>query len=248
MAFGVSAAIGMVGGALISADASRRASNTQADAAKYAADSSQKQYEQNREDMAPWRQAGVTALGQLGAGTANGGEFNREFTLADFQKDPGYQFRMDEGSKALEHSAAARGGALSGGSLKALDRYSQDYASGEYSNAYNRFNTDKTTRFNRLSSLAGIGQTAATQIANDGTANAAAVGNYATQAANARASGYAGAANAINSGISGVQSAYTLSKLFGNAGSGSGIYGTTVGGTGVNNGYGSDTIFNGWGG
>jgi hypothetical protein len=138
----------------------------------------------------------------MSAGTAAGGEFNRDFSLADFQRDPGYQFRMDQGSNALQSSAAARGGLLNGGSLKALDRYGQDYASGEYSNAYNRFNNDRTQRFNRLASLAGTGQTATRDVANQGTALATQNGNNLMQAANARASGYVGQGNAINGGLS----------------------------------------------
>lgn len=56
-----------------------------------------------------------------------------------FQKDPGYDFRMQEGQNAIESSAAARGGQLSGATLKALAKYGQDYASNEYQNAYGRY-------------------------------------------------------------------------------------------------------------
>jgi hypothetical protein len=117
-------------------------------------------YDQNRADSQPWRDAGTEALTQMRGGTQPGGDYNRDFTLSDFHKDPGYQFRMDQGTQALERSAAARGGLMSGGTGKALQQYGQDYATGEYSNAYNRFNTDRTTRFNRLASIAGDGQTA----------------------------------------------------------------------------------------
>lgn len=188
-------------GAAVSSDASRRAANTQADAARQANDTSNAQYYQNREDMAPWRAAGAGALSQLTAGTGAGGDFNRDFTLADFQQDPGYAFRQQQGMRGVEASAAARGGALSGGALKALDRYNQDYASGEFQNAYNRFNNDRTQRFNRLASIAGLGQTATRDVANMGTQNAQQIGNNVMQAANARASGYVGGANAINSGM-----------------------------------------------
>lgn len=188
-------------GAAVSSDASRRASNTQADTARQANDTSQAQFEQNRADMAPWRAAGETALGQLTSGTGAGGDFNRNFTLADFQQDPGYAFRQQQGQRGLEASAAARGGLLNGGTLKALDRYNQDYASGEFQNAYNRFNNDRTQRFNRLASIAGLGQTATRDVANMGTQNAQQIGNNMMQAGNARASGYVGQANAVNSGL-----------------------------------------------
>lgn len=188
-------------GSAVSANASRSASNTQADSARDSNATARAQFEQNRIDSAPWRAAGETALGQLSAGTATGADFNRDFTLADFNRDPGYQFRLDQGQQGLERSAAARGGALGGGALKALSRYGQDYASGEYNNAYNRFNNDRTQRFNRLSSIAGTGQTATRDVANQGTALATQIGENNMQAANARASGYIGRSNAINDGI-----------------------------------------------
>lgn len=188
-------------GAAVSSDASRRASNTQADAANQANATNNAQYGQSRADLAPWRAAGETALGQLSAGTATGGDLNRNFTLADFQQDPGYQFRQQQGMRGIEDSAAARGGLLNGGTLKALDRYNQDYASGEFSNAYNRFNNDNTQRFNRLSSIAGTGQTATRDVANLGASNAQQIGGNTLQAGNARASGYVGQANAINGGL-----------------------------------------------
>ena len=146
-------------GGVMSSNAAGAAADAQVQSSQEANATQLKMFEQNRADQEPWREAGITALGQLGAGTKNGGDFNRDFTLADFTKDPGYDFRMKEGQRGLDSSAAARGGALSGGAIKASERYSQDYASGEYQNAYNRFNADRTARFNRLSSLAGVGQT-----------------------------------------------------------------------------------------
>ena len=69
----------------------------------------------------------------------------------NFQADPGYGFRLSEGMKALERSAAARGGLMSGGTGKALQRYGQDLASQEYGNAFQRFQQDRAAR-------AGLGQ------------------------------------------------------------------------------------------
>lgn len=209
-------AAAIVGAAVVGAVASANASSKAAKAQRAAADTASRteleQYYQTREDMQPWREAGTVALSQLGAGTANGGDFNRDFTLADFQRDPGYQFRMDQGRQALERSAAARGVALSGGSLKALTRYGQDYASGEYQNAYNRFNNDRTQRFNRLASLANVGQTATTQLANMGAQTANSVANNITSAGNARASGYVGGANALNGAIGSATNGYFMNQ------------------------------------
>jgi hypothetical protein len=212
---GVAAAIigGAVVGGIASSMAAGKASDAQENAANTASATTMAQYNQNRADAQPWRDAGTAALGQLTAGTAAGGDFNKDFTLADFNQDPGYQFRMDQGMQGAERSAAARGGLLNGGTLKALDRYNQDYASGEYSNAYNRFNNDRTQRFNRLSSLAGTGQTATRDVANMGTNAATEVGNNTIGAGNAQASGYVGQANAVNSGVSSLSNFYLQRQM-----------------------------------
>ena len=126
------------------------------------------------------------------------GTLSKNFSLADFTKDPGYDFRQQQGQRGVEASAAARGGVLSGAALKGLTRYNQDYASGEYQNAYNRFNNDRTQRFNRLASLAGVGQTAARDIAQQGAQVASNVGSNIMGAGNAQASSYVGQGNAIS--------------------------------------------------
>lgn len=67
---------------------------------------------------------------------------------ADMMKDdPGYQFRLSEGLKGLDHTAAARGGVPSGAAIKAAERFGQDYASNEFGNSFGRY---QTTRGNKL--------------------------------------------------------------------------------------------------
>lgn len=210
-------------GSILGASSARKAAKTQADAANRATAQEQAQYQQNRQDMAPWRQAGGASLGQLsdllGLNTAPGGmgptqrgpEFgalNKRFSLADFQAEPGYQFRMTEGLKGVNASAAARGGALSGGALKAIQQYGQDVASNEYGNAYSRYNADQDRRYNRLASLAGLGQTATTETGRQGLATAQSTSGNMIGAGNARASGYVGQANAITGGIDSLSSLY----------------------------------------
>jgi hypothetical protein len=85
----------------------------------------------------------------------------KNFTNEDFVKDPGYEFRMAEGEKGINRALAARGGFNSGAALKALDRYNQDYASNEFTNAYNRDAANKARTFSFLSGSAGQGLQAA---------------------------------------------------------------------------------------
>src|SRR6478609_5476243 len=94
-------AAAIVGGALIGGAASNKAAKTQAGAADRASELANDQYQQTREDQMPWHDAGRGALDLITPGIQAGGEFNRSFTIDDFTKDPGYQFRMDEGMKGL---------------------------------------------------------------------------------------------------------------------------------------------------
>jgi len=200
-----SVVVGTVGGALISTNAAKQAAKSQAAAADRVTDESGREYDQTRADNAPWRAAGETALGQLSSLTADGGDLNRRFTINDFIKDPGYDFRMKQGQQAIERSAAARGGALGGGTLKALSNYGQDYASNEYNNAFSRWNTENTQQYNRLAGLAGVGQTANAANQAAGQANLQTMAGAQMGAANANAAaGIAGAnsiSNALNTGV-----------------------------------------------
>lgn len=103
------------------------------------------------------------------------------------RQDPGYQFRLGEGLGSIETGAAARGTLLTGGTQRQLQRYAQDYASGEFGNI-----------FNRNLSLAQLGENAAAGVGNFGSQYAANSGNLLTGAGNAQAAGTVGAANAWN--------------------------------------------------
>jgi hypothetical protein len=186
-------AAGPLLGAMGQESAINHASEMQNSAAQYSIDQQKQQYDRFRNDQQPWMDAGTKALSDM----ANP-DFQRDFTAADFQKDPGYDFRLQEGQKALERSAAARGGLQSGGTMKAVSRYGQNFASNEYGNAYNRFNNDRSLRFNRLSSIAGMGQNATTQVGNMGMHYADGVGNISMSNANAQAAAAMGKSAAWN--------------------------------------------------
>lgn len=198
-----------------------------------------------QQDQAPFLAAGTSAIGQLSKQFGTGGpQWTQQFsapTAVTEQNDPGYQFRLQQGQQALERSAAAKGNLLSGGTLKAEQRYGQDYASNEYGNVYNRalntydtnFNTfqqNTANLYNRLAGIAGTGQTAAQQLTNAGSAaqNSTAgtsssegyqVGNTLGQLGAAQASGYAGLTNALSGGIGNIGSLIYLQNLLkGNSG------------------------------
>lgn len=190
-------ALAIGGSALLGASAAKSAAKTQAGAADRAAELQNQQFQQTREDLAPYRAAGQTALNALTPLATN----YQKFGMDQFQQDPGYGFRLSEGQKALDRQAAARGGLISGSALKAAQRYGQDMGSQEYMNAFNRYQTERNAQLNPLQSLAGVGQTTANQLGQFGATNAANVGNLMTGGAAAQAAGQVGMANAFTGGV-----------------------------------------------
>tara|TARA_R110002126_G_scaffold124220_3_gene266066 strand:- start:1406 stop:2305 length:900 start_codon:yes stop_codon:yes gene_type:complete len=249
-------AAAIAGSAIIGSMASSSAARSQAQSAGEATQAQRdianqqtalqrEQYLKQLELNEPFRQAGLTGqnmlLAQLQGGPYATAKFGgvegydpasvmRNFGQGDFQADPGYAFRLSEGMKGMNATAAARGGLLSGNALRAGQEYgqqmgSQEYQNAfnryqanralqaqEYGNAFNRFQTERTNTLAPLQSLAGLGQSA-TQQAQQASQNYATgagnvLGNFGNAqasniigAGNARASGYVGGANAISSGV-----------------------------------------------
>jgi len=195
MTFWVAGAV--VVSSAIGANASSKAASTQSAAADRAAELQNQQYQQTRQDQMPWMEAGKTALNALTPLATN----YTPFGMDQFKADPGYGFRLSEGLKQLGHQAGARGGLISGQTLKGLQDYAQNSASNEYTNAFNRYQAERQARLAPLQSLAGVGQSTAAQLGTAGAANAGAVGNYLTGGAAAQAAGMVGGANAVTSGL-----------------------------------------------
>ena len=195
MTFWVAGAV--VASTAVSAYSADKAAGVQSEAADKSGALQERMYRENVQRQKPFYEAGVNALPELIKASRY-----TNFGPEQFQADPGYQFRLSEGTKALERSAAARGGLISGGSLKAAQRYGQDMASNEYTNAFNRYQAERQARLGPLQSLTGMGQTTANTIGNAGTTMANNVGEAYMGGANARASGYVGMGNAVNSGLS----------------------------------------------
>jgi hypothetical protein len=167
---------GALGGAIEGNDQARaaeQAAQTTGAASQAAIDLQRRMYEEGVARQQPWLKAGETALNKLVPLATQ----YTPFGMSQFQADPGYGFRMSEGMKALERSAAARGGLLSGATLKGVQRYGQDLASQEYQNAFNRYQAEREARLNPLQSLAGVGQTTAHTLGSAGTSYGQNVGN-----------------------------------------------------------------------
>ena len=179
MSFIAAAIVGgsaIVGGVLQS-NAAGRAASKQAASTDRATEEQARQYDQTREDYAPYREAGVKALGQYET------EINAPVTSADVMSDPGYQFGLSQGQLGLDRKAAAAGGRVSGAALKSAAEYANNYATTGYNAAYQR----RQDRLNRLASLANIGQTATGGSAAAGAAKSNAISNLLSSQGDASA-------------------------------------------------------------
>jgi len=201
-------------------------------------------YQQGRTDLQPYREGGVTAQNQLmqmlGIGgdttAANYGKYSKDFGMSDFTTDPGYQFRLEQGMKALNASAAARGMGVSGANIKGATEYGQNLGSQEYQNAFNRYQTNRTAQLAPLQGLYAGGQAAAAGSAAQAGALGTNLGNTYTglgqgiaqadvAAGNAQASGYLNQSNAVTNALNQGMSSYIMSNYLGGIGGGGGLGG-----------------------
>ena len=204
----------LVGG-LFGMNAADDAADAQVNATRMATEESRRQYNQSRTDMAPWREAGVNALSQLQTLMSPEGGLMNPYSPENLQDDPGYQFGMAEGEKAINRNMKARGMYNSGAALKAINRFGQDYAGTKYNEAFNRDQVSKNAIYNMLAGQSGMGQSTASQVASMGMQNANQIGNYMLQGGNARAAGIVGGANSMIGALDDISSHQRMLQLLG---------------------------------
>lgn len=224
---GAVAGAGSIGGSLLQANSAGNAEKLQQQEANASLDFQKQQFATEQANEAPWLQAGTTALGQLSAGTGPNGSLTAAYPGGPFvaptditeQNDPGFQARLKLGQQALEASAAAQGTA-GGGQLQAAENYGQNFASNEYGNVYARamgtyntnygaFENQQANTFNRLSSIAGLGQNATAQINQAGQNTANNVTGINTNLANQNSGLITDQGSVLASGLGGATSSIT---------------------------------------
>jgi hypothetical protein len=264
MPFGGLLTVGIMGlgGSLFSglegSSAASTAAQEQEKMAQEALDFQKQMWGQEQANMAPYLQMGSSSIGALmqalsggkfGVGSIpNMPTFNGTFTaptLAQAQETPGYKFTAQQGSKGILEGAAAAGGAISGGTLKALDAYNTGLANSTYNDVFNRalstYGTglsayqanlggyqanlqNQAQQYNQMLAPIQIGEAGAAGINNLGQSVAGNVGNLMTQIGNAQAAGTVGSANAwmnaVNGGIGSISQMALLKMLMGGGGGG----------------------------
>ncbi len=166
-------------GGILGSNAASDAASAQVGASNAAIAEQRRQFDLLRGDLAPFQEQGVNALNQF-AGSI----------LGPLEETPAFRFQLEQGVNALDRSAAARGKLLSGQQVKAVQQFGQGLASQESNN-----------QLNRLASLAGVGQTAATTTGQFGANASSNIGNALINAGEARASGFVGSSNAITDSL-----------------------------------------------
>ena len=184
-----------VAAAVVGAGASIWGASEAADAQQSAANKASRLERESRDqiraDFAPYRETGASALTKYADSLGLNGDAARDQFRTDFRADSGYQFSFDEGQRAVQGSAAAKGGLLSGGAMKALNRFGTGLADQQYGSYLDRY-----------MNLANLGQNSAAQTGAFGSQSAGRQGAYALDAGAARAGGYLSAAQGVNGAIS----------------------------------------------
>lgn len=187
-------------GGIMGNQAAGDAADLNAAATREALDFQREVHQQNRADLAPFREVGQRAIGTL---EEEIDPLTRQFTTEDFEAAPGFEFRQGQGEQAINRAAAARGGFSSPSTVKDLLRFNQGLASDEFGNSFNRFQVGQGNRFNRLAALSGIGQTAVNTGVGSGMNFANQSGNIAQLGGQLAADNRLTGANALIGGITG---------------------------------------------
>lgn len=202
-----------IGAAVAGTAASVYSANKQAgaigDASRASQSEQQREYDQARADQAPGRITGTSALNSIAKlygldSTDAQGNLVKGSGKADFSSfttSPDYQFSLNQGQDAINRSAAARGGLLSGAAVKA----GTTYASGLASQNFDRY-------VSNLEGVAGQGQAATNATQQAGTNMANNNSSALMSAGNARASAYGDIGQTIGNTANGLASNYLLYK------------------------------------
>ena len=212
------------------ASAATDAAQIQANAATAGQQLQQQNFQNLSPNFTPYMQTGAAGLAGLNAAMPSltqMPESYKPFTAADLQSNlaPNYQFMLNQGLGAQSQALNVGGG---GSNINTANtKFAEDYASNAYQNALTNYQTqqaqqfsqDQTAQsniFNRLSSVAGIGQNAIAGLSNLSSGTATNITNLGVGGAQATAAGVVGAANAQASGLSGLGSAGVSGALLNN--------------------------------
>lgn len=243
MPFGGLLTVGLIGGGtsllggLFGSNAAKKASEQQVQQEQQALDFQKQIWAQQQQNLAPYLSAGQTSIQKL-MGLLDNGTFGPGSTpaftaptLTEAQQSPGYQFTKQQGEAGLLKASAAAGGAISGGTLKALDQFNTGLADSTYNDVFTRALSTyqqnlaaQQQQYQQLFNPAALGVGATENLNATGSQTALNVANLMGNIGNAEAAGTVGSANSWINALNGVAGSATngllLSKLATPAGGG----------------------------
>jgi hypothetical protein len=199
------------------AGAAENAANLQYRGTQEAARQQREMFDILNAQQKPYREAGYGALSKINTMLP---QFTRQFTAADLNANlaPNYEFMKQQGLGATAQAANVASPGSNVDLAKTI--FAEKFAQTGYQDALTNFRNQQTDIFNRLSGIAGIGQTAQGQAQNLGSATSTNLANLATGGANALAGGQIGAANAMAGGYQNIGNAGMLYSMLSPSGGG----------------------------
>jgi hypothetical protein len=203
------------------ANAASKAANTQSDAARYAADLQQKQFNLINEQQAPYRQAGYSALNEIGNQMPY---FTHQVTAEDLKAMPGFSFGLEQGVGANKQQMNVGGGGSN--ITRGAQKFAEDYATNV---GLPQYISQRQGIYNTLAGIAGIGQTGQTQVNQAGMNTASNIGASNVAAAGYQGAGQVAGANAYSGALSNLGNAgYMYNLLRPQSGGSIGTVGTNA--------------------
>lgn len=203
-----------IGSAALGAGASifgaSKAAKAQTKAANKANAQQMAMFNQIRGDLSPYMESGKIATNIMNNKLQ---DFISPIVMSqdELEKTPGYQFTKNQGLKAVQNSAAARGLGISGASYKGAADYATNLANKTYQDQFNLENINRTNAYNRLMGVIGSGQNAASGVGNMGITTGQSIGQNTVGIGNAQAGSYMAMGNALQ-GFGNTVGGYAMSK------------------------------------
>jgi hypothetical protein len=160
-----SGAVGLVGSALAGGKAGAGAAQ------------SQQILSQQRNDLLPYTQAGYPTLQAQQDLLGLNGPDAAATAMGNFQQSPGYQWQLQQGLRAVDAGAAAKGMLRSGATIKGEETYGQGLANQSFSDYYNRLMGISTLGENAAAGGASTANTAGALAQGAGNTQASIYGN-----------------------------------------------------------------------
>ena len=213
---GIGAAIAgaaTLGSGIISSSGAQSAADTQSAATQAAAQLQAQEFQQVRNDLQPYINAGANALPQLESltGTNAGGNpltapLTAPFqpTMAQLEDTPGYKFTLDQGLKSTQNGYAAQGLGQSGAAQKGATDYAEGLASTTYQQQFQNYLNQNSQIYNMVGGISGSGQNAAAGTGALALNNTAQINALNVSGANAQAAGQVASSNAFANSFNGL--------------------------------------------